>query len=54
MVWCDIKGDGTKTLVKYPNILDSIGYQSVLEQGLFTICDSESEFMQDDASCHKS
>jgi len=54
MVWCDIKGDGTKTLVKCPNRLDSNGYQSVLEQGLFTICDSEPVFMQDGTSCHKS
>ena len=54
MVWDGIKGDGTKTLVKCPNHLDSSGYQSVLEQALFTICDSESVFMQDGARCHKS
>ena len=49
-----IRLDGTKTLVKCFNRLDSNGYQSVLEQRLFTICDSESVFMQDGASCHKS
>jgi len=54
MVWGGIKGDGTKTLVKCPHRLDSNAYQSVLEQGLFSIYDSQSVFMQDGAPCHKS
>ena len=45
MVWGGIEGGSTKTLVKCSNCLDSNRYQSVLEQGLFTICDSESVFM---------
>ena len=54
MVRGGIKGDGTKTVVKCPHRLDSKGYQSILDEGLFRICDSESVFMQDGASCHKS
>jgi len=54
MVWGSIKGDGTKTLVKCPPRLDSMGYQSVLEQGLLSTYDPQTIFMQDGASCHKS
>jgi len=54
MVWGGIKGDGTKTLVKCPHRLDFKGYQSILDEELFRICESESVFMQDGARCHKS
>lgn len=54
MVWGAINGEGQKVLIRCPDIMDSYGYQSVLEKGLSVIYDSENVFMQDGAPCHRS
>ena len=54
LVWGAIKADGSKILIKCPDRLNSINYQSVLNEGLFQLYDPENILMQDGAPCHKS
>jgi len=37
MVWAAIKGGGSRVIVRCPNRLNFIGYQDVLEVGLFKL-----------------
>ena len=53
MVWIAIKGDGSRVIVRCPNKLNSMGYQYLLESGLFKLYGSDSVFLQDNALCHK-
>jgi len=54
MVWGAIKGDGSRMLIRCPDRLDSVSYQSVLDCGLTGLLDDESIFMHDGAPCHRS
>lgn len=54
LVWGAIKGDGSRLLIKCPKRLDSIKYQSILEEGLPNIYDTTNIFMHDGAPCHQS
>ena len=54
MVWAAIKDDGSRVIMRCPNRLNSMGYQDVLELGLFKLYGSDSVFFQDNAPCHKS
>lgn len=54
LVWGAIRGDGSRILLRCPHKLDSLEYQSILNQGLLNICGSHNTFMQDGAPCHKS
>ena len=54
MVWDDIKGNGSRALVKYQITLNSPEYQAVLDQGLKELYNMSNTFMQDNAPCHKS
>lgn len=53
-LWGAIKGDGTRTLIKCPQRLNSTEYQKVLEEGLLPFYDTQDIFQQDGATCHKS
>jgi len=54
MIWGAIKGDGTKVLCKCPPILNSEGYQTILDSTLIPFISNDSIFMQDGAPCHRS
>ena len=54
MIWGAIKDDGSRILVRCPRRLNSTAYQDVLDARLFQIYDSDSVYVQDNASCHKS
>ena len=54
MIWGAIKSDGSRMLIKCPNILNSMEYQSVLERGLLPVYESGNVFQQDGAPCHTS
>ena len=53
-VWRAIKGDGSKSIIKCPQRLNSQGYQMVIEDGLTLIYKPEDIFQQDGATCHTS
>ena len=52
IIWGAIKGDGSRSLVRCDPRLNLIGYQYVLNEGLFWDFDSACTFMQDCAPCH--
>ena len=54
LLWEAIKGDGTRTLVRCPNLLNSAEYQNMLSNGLFKIYYASNTFMQDGKLCHNS
>ena len=54
MVGVAIKGDGSRVIMRFPNRLNSMGYQDVLESGLFKLYGSDSVFVQDNGLCNKS
>lgn len=54
MVWGAIRGDGKRTLILCPDNVDSIAYQTILNEGLPHIYSSRYVFQQDGASCHTS
>jgi len=54
MVWGTIKGNGTQILCRCPIILNSDTYQNVLHTALLPELNSNSIFMQDGTSCHRS
>jgi len=54
MVLAAIIGDVSRVIVRSPNRLNSMIYQDVLESGLLKLNGSDSVFVQDKASSHKS
>jgi len=54
LVWGLIKSDGTRVLIRCPQILNSVAYQSVLDRGLLGAYHYDEIFMQDGAPCHRS
>ena len=44
MVWGAIKSDGSRTIIRCPNILNSMEYQNVLRSGLLSFYDSRNIF----------
>ena len=48
----NIKGDGSKILLRCPARLDSISFQAVLEEGLQDMYADDFVFMQNGASCY--
>ena len=51
MVWCAIKGYGTKLLCQCPPILNSESYMNIIEGSLLLMLGSSSVFMQDGVPC---
>ena len=54
LVWGMIKADSKRMLVRCPQILDSMAYQTVLDQGLLGLYNPDEIYMQDGAPCHRS
>lgn len=54
MVWGAIRCDGKRVLILCPDNVDSIAYQSILDEGLPQIYSTRHVFQQDGASCHTS
>ena len=52
MVWGAIKIGGSWTIIRCPNILNSMEFQNVLRSGLLPFYDSRNIFQQDGAPCH--
>ena len=54
MCWGAIKADGSRTLIRCQNTLNSENYQNVLVEGLLPIYNSSNILIQDGAPCHRS
>jgi len=54
IVWGAIKADGTRILIRCPDLINSIGYEEVLKKGLLPIYEADNTFQQDGTPCHKS
>ena len=54
LVWGMIKADGKRMLVRCPQILDSMAYQTVLDQWLLGLYKPDEIYMQDGSPCHRS
>jgi len=54
MIWGAIRHDGSRMLIKCPDILNSKEYQAVLHRGLFPMYESSHVFQHDGAPCHRS
>ena len=54
MVWGLIKADGTRTFIRFPHIMNSMEYQSVLSRRLLTVYNYNDIFVQNGAPCHRS
>jgi len=54
LMWRAIKGNGSRMLIRCPDTLDCISYQTVLGFGLTSLLDDKSIFMNDGSTCHRS
>jgi len=54
LVWKVIKEDSTRILLRCPPILNSSGYQCILDERLKDMYDRDSVLMHDGAPCHRS
>ena len=54
LVWGLIKSDGTRILIRCPQILNYIEYQTVLCKGLLRVYKFDEIFVQDGTPCYRS
>ena len=54
LCWGAIKFDGSRSLIRCEDTLNSAKYQDVLKEGLLPFYDSTETFIQDGAPCHRS
>ena len=52
MVLCDIKSDGSRTLVRCTARLNTVEYRNVLVHDLLPLYDVDNIFQQDETLCH--
>lgn len=53
-IWGAIKSNGTRSIIKCPQRLNSAGYENIITQGLLPMYEYEDIFQQDGATCHTS